>query len=83
MGTKTMIPSCKDFALSVSTGEYDNAPWPRRLMLKLHYAACYICRRYAAQIRFLGEAARKGRSRVDPAQAAQLKARLAKRLGGS
>lgn len=73
-----MIPSCRDFAVSVSTGEIETARWPRRMMLRLHWAACWVCRRYEAQIRFLGEAARKAKRPVD---AAALKKRLIEKLG--
>lgn len=71
-----MIPSCRDFAVSVSSGEFETARWPRKFMLRLHWAACWVCRRYEAQIRFLGTATRAGRT----ADAEDFKRKLAERL---
>jgi hypothetical protein len=53
-----LIPSCDDLARSVSDGSYDEGPAWDRLRLRLHMIACYVCRRYAAQIRWIDRAAR-------------------------
>lgn len=52
-----LIPSCDDLARSVSDGSYDEGPWFDRVRLRLHMLACYFCRRYAAQIRWIDRAA--------------------------
>ena len=52
------IPSCSDVARAVSDGSYEESPAPRRVMLRLHMAVCWFCRRYAAQIRWIDRAAR-------------------------
>ena len=52
-----LIPSCDDLARSVSDGSYDEGPLLDRVRLRLHMLACYFCRRYAAQIRWIDRAA--------------------------
>jgi hypothetical protein len=54
-----MIPSCDDLARAVSDGSYDEGPAWDRVRLRLHMIACYFCRRYAAQIRWIDRAARE------------------------
>lgn len=53
-----LIPSCDDLARSVSDGSYEEGPAWDRLRLRLHMIACYFCRRYAAQIRWIDRAGR-------------------------
>lgn len=52
-----LIPSCDDLARSVSDGSYEEGPFWDRARLRLHMAACWVCRRYAAQIRWIDRAA--------------------------
>lgn len=54
-----MIPSCDDLARAVSDGSYEEGPAWDRFRLRLHMIACYFCRRYAAQIRWIDRAARE------------------------
>lgn len=54
----SFIPSCSDVAHSVADGSYEESSGTRRLMLRLHMAVCWVCRRYAAQIRWIDRAAR-------------------------
>jgi hypothetical protein len=51
------IPSCDDLARSVSDGSYEG-PLFDRVRLRLHMLACYFCRRYAAQVRWIDRAAK-------------------------
>lgn len=53
------IPSCADVARAVSDDSYNESPRFRRVMLRLHMAVCWFCRRYAAQIRWIDRAARE------------------------
>lgn len=53
------IPSCIDVARSVRDDSYDESPVTRRVMLRLHMAVCWFCRRYAAQIRWIDRASRE------------------------
>jgi len=52
------IPSCEDLARAVSDGSYVEGPWHARARLRLHMVSCWICRRYAAQIRWIDRAAK-------------------------
>ncbi len=50
--------TCKDVAEAIGRDEWRAAPRWRRLALRLHLLMCPHCRRYAAQIRAIGTAAR-------------------------
>ena len=50
--------TCKEVAESIGRDEWRDAPLWRRLALRLHLWMCPHCRRYAAQIRAIGMAAR-------------------------
>ncbi len=50
--------TCKDVATAIGRDEWRAASWRRRLALRLHLLMCSHCRRYAAQIRAIGTAAR-------------------------
>ncbi len=51
--------TCKDVATAIGRDEWRAAPRWRRLALGLHLLMCPHCRRYAAQIRAIGAAARR------------------------
>ena len=53
-----VIPSCDDLARSVSDGSYIEGPWHERVRLRLHMISCWVCRRYAAQIRWIDKASK-------------------------
>lgn len=53
--------TCKEVTRLVASDELAGAGWSRRLAVRLHYMMCSHCRRYAAQIRRLGEWARGAR----------------------
>ena len=50
--------TCKDVATAIGQDEWRTVPWWRGLALRLHLLMCPPCRRYAAQIRAIGTAAR-------------------------
>ena len=50
--------TCKEVAESIGRDEWRDAPLWRRLALRLHLWMCPHCRRYAAQLRAIGMAAR-------------------------
>ena len=50
--------TCKEVATAIGRDEWCTASWRRRLALRLHLLMCAPCRRYAAQIRAIGTAAR-------------------------
>ncbi len=51
--------TCKDVAKAIGQDELLTASWRRRLALRVHLLMCRHCRRYAAQIRAIGTAARR------------------------
>jgi anti-sigma factor ChrR (cupin superfamily) len=72
--------SCREVARAVAAGELDALPLRRRALVRLHLLLCRHCRRYAAQIRALGRAARElcGEAPADPAAIERLRAALRK-----
>jgi hypothetical protein len=74
-----LIPSCDDLARSVSNGTFDEGPLWDRLRLRLHWLACYFCRRYTAQIRWIDRTAKALWGPADPADG-DFKRRLIGRL---
>ena len=54
-----MIPSCDDLARAVSDGSYEEGPLYDRVRLRLHMIACWVCRRYTAQIRWIDRAGKE------------------------
>ncbi len=52
------MPTCKDVATAIGQDDLRTVPWWRGLALRLHLLMCPHCRRYAAQIRAIGRAAR-------------------------
>ena len=52
------MPTCKDVATAIGQDDVRTLPWWRGLALRLHLLMCPHCRRYAAQIRAIGTAAR-------------------------
>jgi len=57
------MPSCREVTLAVAGEELERASLGRRMMIRLHLLMCRHCRRYAAQIRAVAEAARELASR--------------------
>lgn len=50
---------CKEVARRIASDEFAEAVWTERLAVRLHLFMCRHCRRYAAQLRAIGVAARK------------------------
>ena len=50
--------ACKEVTRIIAAGELDEAGWKRRHVVRLHLLMCRHCRRYAAQLRAIGKAAR-------------------------
>lgn len=53
------MPDCREVTLAVAGEELERASLGRRMMVRLHVLMCRHCRRYAAQMRSLAEAARE------------------------
>ena len=52
------MATCKEVAETLGRDAWPDEPLWRRLALRLHLCVCPHCRRYAAQIRAIGAAAR-------------------------
>ena len=50
--------SCKEVTRIVASDELVGAGWRRKLVIRFHFLFCRHCRRYAAQLRAIGQSAR-------------------------
>ncbi len=50
--------NCKDLTRKIASDELAEAGWRERLGVRLHLLLCRHCRRYKAQLRAIGAAAR-------------------------
>ncbi len=75
----TGLPTCKEYATSVASGELENAGLLRRFAGFLHWLMCKYCRAYVRQLRSVNEAARRRlrREPPDPESIERLEASLA------
>jgi hypothetical protein len=51
--------NCREVVQIVSTANLEKTAWRTKLSIWLHLAMCRHCRRFASQIRLIGETARK------------------------
>ncbi len=51
--------SCQQVTRTIASDHLDSAGWRLRLGVRLHLAMCRHCRRYAAQLAAIGDAARR------------------------
>jgi hypothetical protein len=51
--------TCKEVSRSIASDEPTATDWRQRLSIKIHLLMCRHCRRYALQIRAIGDAARQ------------------------
>jgi len=52
------MPTCREVSRAVASGELERAGFWEGLGLRLHLLMCRHCRRYARQLRAIGQAAR-------------------------
>jgi hypothetical protein len=76
--TMKLIPTCEDLSRAVADGAY--ADGPDRWRLRLHMICCWVCRRYAAQLRWIDKASKIALA-SGAASDADFKRRLVGRLG--
>ena len=57
--------TCRDLTRMIASEEFAEAGWRRRLGARFHLAMCRYCRRYVAQLRAIGESARRMLQRRD------------------
>jgi anti-sigma factor RsiW len=53
------VLSCREVTRSIAADELETSTLGRRLQVRLHLLMCRHCRRYAAQMRAIGQAARE------------------------
>lgn len=53
------MPTCREVARAVASGELDRAAFWRRLAMRLHLSMCRHCGRYARQLDTIGRTARE------------------------
>jgi hypothetical protein len=72
-----LIPSCEDLSRAVADGSYADGRY--RWRLRLHMISCWVCRRYAAQLRWIDKAAKSALTPIAVADP-EFKRRLLGRL---
>lgn len=78
--------SCKEVTRKIASDELAKAGWKEHFAVRLHLLGCRYCRRYAAQLRALGAAARNvlGARSEDAQTLERLEREILERsLGGS
>ena len=73
--------SCKEVARKIASDELAEARWRERLGVRLHLLLCRHCRRYKAQLRSIGTAARNlwGLHSEDPPNLERLERQILER----
>lgn len=79
---RRLMPSCREVATSLSTGQFEETPLLRQLMLRLHLMMCALCRSYSEQLALLGRGLRERAkaARLAPDRMKGVKQRLIQRL---
>ncbi len=73
--------NCRELAKRSTRGEFDDAGWFTRLMIRMHMGMCKGCERYGAQLKAIAESVRgKAKSSVSPERADALKKKVMRRL---
>lgn len=71
--------TCRDAAALISSDEAENMPLTRRQGVRLHLIVCRNCRRFRAQLQFLGLTARVHSRRVEREMPSDLPERILSR----
>ncbi|MEO1085131.1 MAG: hypothetical protein AAFY88_12900 [Acidobacteriota bacterium] len=61
-----MIPTCRELADGVASGDVEDLGWLNRLRHRIHGWLCPPCRRYAQQVSSIGDLARDHAADVEP-----------------
>ena len=74
--------TCKDVSRTLASDELATAGWRQRLSIRFHLLVCGHCRRYARQMRAIGDAARRilGEKPRDPGSRERLKSAILDRI---
>jgi hypothetical protein len=73
--------TCREVTLVITRGELESESAGRREALRLHLVTCPSCRRYAAQLRALGESAQQllGKENADLGSLERLRSAIFRR----
>lgn len=76
-----LMPPCREVTDGLAAGELENAPWHKRLLIRMHLSMCAHCGRFARQLRLIGDALRERWSRQPPRERLEaIKRRVMARL---
>ncbi|MFH2204481.1 MAG: hypothetical protein ABIJ96_15300 [Elusimicrobiota bacterium] len=76
-----ILTNCRELARRSTNGEFDNASWITKLIVRMHLMMCGSCARYSRQLERISQAvcAQAERS-VDPEKLVLLRRRINDRL---
>lgn len=74
--------NCREVAELLSSGHLSGSPLRTRLAVRLHLSMCRFCRRFAAQLAWMGKASRQLVHDIERSKTVEgLENRVLKRLG--
>ncbi len=75
------MPTCREIVRALDGEEIERAPFWRRLAVRFHLLMCPDCRRYAFQLRAIGDGAREllGSRDEDPERVERLREAILRR----
>ena len=60
-----VLPSCKDITALISRSMENDLSLREKLVMKTHLYTCIACRRYLAQVKFMGEVLEKHEAKIE------------------
>ncbi len=60
-----VLPGCKDITALISRSMENDLSLREKLVMKTHLYTCIACRRYLAQVRFMGEVLEKQEAKIE------------------
>lgn len=52
------MPSCREVTQKLAEGEFENLPWHKCLLIRMHLSMCAHCSRFASQLGLINQALR-------------------------
>lgn len=75
------MPSCREVTRKLAEGEFENLPWHKRLLMRMHLSMCAHCGRFARQLGLISQALQDmWRRKPDPGTLDTVKRRILTRL---
>lgn len=75
-----ILPSCREVALGLARGDFDEAPRWRRALVRAHLWHCVLCSRFARQLGLIRRALAEAWAAVPPAELEAVRRRLLERF---